>query len=203
MRQLIKLKQPRTILCDKWVIGGAEIDEPVPIPKLPQQNRGGVKRVCDHGGSPVRDEIRLLYNPHIPEPLEQRVALHEPHQIGAFLRRGFEVQVDHVAVVGVVEGQEDAGDGGAVALWAGDEVGEARRRGEGGDDGEGAELGFDEDGVGGGGDGAVEGEDGGSLRGGEGGEEEEEEGADLREPQKQCHSHNFFIDLGLSKLSPN
>ena len=66
MRQLIKLKQPRTILCDKWVIGGAEIDEPVPIPKLPQQNRGGVKRVCDHGGSPVRDEIRLLYNPHIP-----------------------------------------------------------------------------------------------------------------------------------------
>ena len=124
-----------------------------------------MERVGDHGGSPVRDEVRLLDNPHIPEPLEQRVALHEPHQIGALLRRGLEVEVDHVAIGGVVESEEDAGDGGAVALGAGDEVGEARRGREGGD-GEGAELGFDEDGVGGGGDGAVEWENGGALRGG-------------------------------------
>ena len=131
-------------MSNKWVIGGAEVDEPVPVAAFPQQNRGGVERVGHHGGPSIGDEVGLLDDLHVPKLLEQRVAPYELHQIHALLTRGLQVEVHHVAVVGVVEGEEGALDGAAVAGGAGDEVGKARRRWEGGG-GEGVELGFDED----------------------------------------------------------
>ena len=92
-----------TVLRDQWIIRGAEIDEPVPVRTFSQQNRGGVERVRDHGGTPIGNEVGLSDHLHIPEPRENRVLRNEPLQIGSLLDRGLEVEVDHVAIPRVVE----------------------------------------------------------------------------------------------------
>lgn len=156
-------------MSNKGIIRGAEIDKPVPIPTLLQQDRGSVERVSNHGGAPIGDQIGFSDHDDVTELLKDGLILNKELEIEAFLGGGLGVEVDDVVVGRVVEGEERAAEHLAVAVGAGNEVGEARRRREGGD-GEGMELGFDEGGggeEGGGEDGvAVEREERGAVRGG-------------------------------------
>lgn len=99
--------------------------------------------VGDHGGAAVGDEVGLGDHLDVAAGGEDMVALDAVTEHGALGDGGGEVEVNDVAVAGVVEGEDEGG--GAVAEGAGDEVGEARRRRE-GVDGEGLELGLDEEG---------------------------------------------------------
>lgn len=138
-------KRP-TVLSNKRIIRGAEVDKPIPIASFLQENRGGVERVGDHGRSSVGHEIGLCDHLHIAELGVGRVILNVILQIQPLLRRRLEVKVDDVAVPRVVEGFERPLQHIAVAIGAGDEVGEARRRRK-VRDRDRMELGFDEDGV--------------------------------------------------------
>lgn len=86
-------------------------------------------------------------------------------EIDPLLGGRLSIEVNNVVIVGMVESEESAAEHLAVAVGAGNEVSEARRRGEGGDR-DGTELGFDEGGGGGGGGGgvAVEREERGAVR---------------------------------------
>lgn len=168
----------RTILRDERVIRGGEVDEPIPIGAAgagvsPQEGGGGVQGVGDHGGPAVGDEVGPLDDAHVGGGDDEWVA-REPR--GELLpvgvgRLGIEVQ--EVAVPGVVEREEDAAERRGVPGGSGYEEGDAGQRRGGGRRGRG-KLVFDEEARGrrgGGGEGERE--------GGEGDEEEERErGAD-------------------------
>lgn len=194
LTQIRRRRNTITILGDEGVIRSTKINEPVPIPTLPQQNSRGMESVGHHGWPAVRDEVSLGDHPHVPDGREERVAGNVIPQVFTLLHGGLQIKVDDVAVGGVVEREEDSLEHVAIADSAGNEVGEARqpRRGRAEADGGrgGPELGLDEDrGVEGGqGAGGVgeegggeegEGDEGkGGVRGGEGGEEEEEDKGD-------------------------
>lgn len=57
-----------TILRHEGIIGRAEIDEPVPLLPLPQQDRHRVERDRDHRRPLIRHHIRIPDNPHIIVP---------------------------------------------------------------------------------------------------------------------------------------
>lgn len=136
------------VLGNEGVIGGAEINEPIPVITLRQSNSGGVESVGDHGGATVGDEVGLGDDPDVAELLEGEVAVHVACEEAAVFRGGVAVEVEDVAVAGVVEGGERAEDGGGVGGGAGDEVGEARRERGGGWGRERKKLGLDEGGGG-------------------------------------------------------
>lgn len=129
---------------NEGVIGGTEINEPIPVIALRERNSGGVESVGDHGGAAVGDEVGLGDDPDVAELLEGEVAVHVACEEAAVFRGGVAVEVEDVAVAGVVEGGERAEDGGGVGGGAGDEVGEARRERGGGWDWERKKLGLDE-----------------------------------------------------------
>lgn len=80
-----------TVLGDERVVGGAEVDEPVPFPALPEQDGGGVERVGDHCRTPVGDEVGLGDHDHVPDGGEYRVTGHELAEIEPLTRSGLEI----------------------------------------------------------------------------------------------------------------
>lgn len=127
------------------IIRGAEIDEPVPLSSFPEQNGSSVKRVRHHGGPTVRDEISFLDHMNVPKPSEQGRVSNVSVEILSLLGRRSSVQMNHVAVVGMVESQKGSPEGLPVAGGSGNQVSESRRIGEGGD-GFGFDLGLGEGG---------------------------------------------------------
>ena len=142
--------QSFTILRDERVVGGGEVDEPVPVgaaasPAVaPQEQRGGVQRGGHHGGSPVGDEVGLLDHLHVPRRGEHRVRGDESGEVGAVGVGRLRVQVEHVAVPRVVQRQQAAPHHPGVPGGPGDDVGEARE-GRGGRGRRAGERGLDEE----------------------------------------------------------
>lgn len=150
-------KKKNTILGQQRIVGSTEINKPVPVVEVAQQNGDSVEQRGDLCGPLAGDGGRGLEQPDVRMIGEHLVGAEEAREGGGV---GGEIETNEVAVAGVVEGQEEARDAGQVA---GDHVGEARR-GRGGEVGGGARLG----GGGGGGEGGEEEREG---------EEEEEEAA--------------------------
>lgn len=182
-----------TVLGDKRVIRCTEINEPIPVATLLQQNSRSMESVGHHGRPTVRDQVRLGDHPHILDRRKKRVAGNIIPEVIALLRGGLQIEVDDVEVGGMVDGKEDTLEHIAIADGAGDKVREAgrgRRGAEMGGGRGGAELGLDEDGSVEGGEGIGgmgeergreegKGDEGeGVVRGGEGGEKEEEDKGD-------------------------
>lgn len=70
-----------TILRDQWVVGGTEIDEPIPLAD-PEQDGHGVEGGGQHRGSSVGDQVRLADEPDIAESREGLVLGDEVGQPG-------------------------------------------------------------------------------------------------------------------------
>lgn len=90
------------VLRDEGVIGGAEIDEPVPIATLSEEDGRGVEGVGDHGGAAVGDKIGFCDHLNIADGGEDGVADDEVVEVLALVEGGLEVEVDDVAVGGMV-----------------------------------------------------------------------------------------------------
>ena len=134
----------RTVLGNEGVIGGAEVDEPVPVMGVGEGDGGGVEGVGDHGGTAVGDEVGFGDKADVAEEPEGGVAVEVGGEEVAFLGGGVAVEVEDVAVAGMVEGGEGAEEGGGVAGGGGDEVGEDGGERGGGREGKRVELGLDE-----------------------------------------------------------
>jgi hypothetical protein len=115
-----------TVLRDEGVVGGGEVDEPVPLAALAEEDGGGVERVGHHGRAPVGDEVGAGDHLDVAEPRVDRVGAHRGGELGALGGGGLEVEVDDVHVRRVVERPERAAQRGAVAGGAGHEVGDPR-----------------------------------------------------------------------------
>lgn len=63
------------VLGNEGVIGGTEINEPIPVIALRERNSGGVESVGDHGGAAVGDEVGLGDDPDVAELLEGEMAV--------------------------------------------------------------------------------------------------------------------------------
>jgi len=171
-----------TVLGDERIIGGGEVDEPVPITALAQQDGSRVQRVGHHGRATVGDEVRPCDDLDVTEPGVDGVRADGRGELGALGGGGLEVEVHDVRVRRVVERSERPAQRGSVPRGAGDEVGDpghgAPRRGLLGAHLL-AELGLDEERLGGG--------RGGERREGEeqraGGGEEERRGDEERREQ--------------------
>lgn len=113
---------------DQWVVGGAEVDEPVPVAEA-EEDGHGVECGGEHGGASVGDQIRLPDDPYVAESRKSFGFGDELGELGVLLRRRAEVEVEEVAVPWVVDRQEQALKSRDVAGGGGDEVGKGDRVG--------------------------------------------------------------------------
>lgn len=110
-------------MSEQRVIGGAEINEPIPFSSS-EQDGHGVESGGEHGGAPVGDKIGLLYDPDVAHLGEDGVGGDEAGDLAVVGGGGGGVEVDEVGVGRVVEGEEEALELHGVAGGGGDEVGE-------------------------------------------------------------------------------
>lgn len=110
-------------MSDQRVIGGAEIDKPIPFCSS-EQHRHSMESRGEHGGATVSDQISLLDNPDIPELGEDGIGGDEAGDLLVVVGGGGGVEVDEVVVGRVVEGEHEALQLHGVAGGGGDEVGE-------------------------------------------------------------------------------
>ena len=124
-----QIESALTVLGDERVVGCGEVDEPVPIAPLAQQDGRRVQRVGDHGRAPVGDEVGACDDPDVAEPGVDGVRPDGGGELGALGGGGLEVEVHDVGVGRVVERPERPAQRGAVPRGAGDEVGDPGHRG--------------------------------------------------------------------------
>ena len=118
-------------MCHERIIRRAEIDEPVPLQPLLEENGDGVERAGDHGRPLVGDKVALGDDPHIPDLAKHGVALDVHSQIDPLPRRRLQVEVQDVLVAWVVDGLQRPPHPQAVPLGALEEVRDPRRLGVG------------------------------------------------------------------------
>lgn len=111
-----------TILSDQRVIGGAQIDEPVPF-AAPQENGHCLKSSSKHSRSSVSDQIRLRNDLNISKLREDRIARYEVEETGMVFRWCLEVEMEKIVIGGVVEGRESACQATDIAFRSRDKVG--------------------------------------------------------------------------------
>lgn len=92
-----------TILRHQRIIRGTQVNEPVPIAGLLEQNRRRVERIGNHGWPSVRYQISPRHHPHVPHALKKRLLLHEPRQLHSLLYRRFQIQMNRVLVPRMVQ----------------------------------------------------------------------------------------------------
>ena len=83
----IKDWQLITVLGDERVVGGAEVDEPVPPAAEPEQHRHRVQRRGQHRRAAVRDEVGAPHDPHVPGARVHGLPGHQLRQPPVLLRR--------------------------------------------------------------------------------------------------------------------
>lgn len=105
---------------------GVEIDEPVPTRVEAEEDGGPVEGGGEGGGSPLVGEVWAANNINIASGAEDWDGADGEGEAAAEVVWGGEVEVEEVAVVGVVDGEEKAEE--AVGVGAGEEVGDGRRR---------------------------------------------------------------------------
>lgn len=110
-------------MSNKRVIGGAEVDEPVPAAR-PEEDGHCVEGGTEHGWPTVGDEIRLPHDPDIAGGPEHRVSRHEPRELGSLSLPGAQLEVDEVEVGRVVEGPEETRELHGVAPGCRDQISE-------------------------------------------------------------------------------
>ena len=93
----------------------------------PQEGGGGVERVGDHGGSTVRDEVSTVDDADVGGGGDGGVGGEVGGEAGAVGVGRLGIEVQDVAVPGVVEREEDAAERGGVPRGSGDEEGDAGR----------------------------------------------------------------------------
>ena len=113
-----------TVLGDERIVGGGEVDEPVPITALAQQDGSRVQRVGHHGRATVGDEVGPCDDLDVAEPCVDGVRADGRGELGALGGGGLEVEVHDVRVGRVVERPERPAQRGSVPRGAGDEVGD-------------------------------------------------------------------------------
>lgn len=89
---------------NEGIIGGAEVDEPIPVMGVGEGDGGSVEGVGDHGGAAVGNEVGFGYKADVAELSEGGVTFDVGGEEVAFLRGGMAVEVEDVAVAGMVEG---------------------------------------------------------------------------------------------------
>jgi hypothetical protein len=71
---VVQIASVLTILGDERIVGGGEIDEPIPITALVEQDGGRVQRVGHHGRSPVGDKFGTGDDLDVAKPGVDRVS---------------------------------------------------------------------------------------------------------------------------------
>lgn len=82
----IRERMQQIVLSNKWVIRSTEIDEPIPIAALLQQDGSCVERIGHHGRTPVGNEISLGDHADITDGGKDGVILNKVVEIEAFFR---------------------------------------------------------------------------------------------------------------------
>jgi hypothetical protein len=93
----VQITSVLTILGDERIVRGREIDEPIPIASLAEQDGGRVQRVGHHGRSPVGDKVGTGDDLDVAEPGVDRVSVQGGGEFGALGGRGLQVEVHHVS----------------------------------------------------------------------------------------------------------
>lgn len=156
----------QVVLGDEGVVGGVEGEEPVPVGVEAKQDGGGAQRACQARRPDRRPRGGRAHDSDVVEgDGGGRGGGDTGSEVPALVAGGVGGEVEHVAVAGVVDGQEEPEEAGPVALGADEEVGEAGQR-----------VGAAADAGAGGGAGRGEPREAEAGRGGVGGDDEEEEG---------------------------
>jgi hypothetical protein len=122
----------RTVLRHERVVGGGEVDKPVPGSAAAEEDGAGVQRVGHHGGAAVGDHVGAADDVDVAGAAEDGGVGDAGRQLQALRHGGLAVQVHHVLVARVVQRVQRAPQAVQVALGAGDEVGQPRHAGAGG-----------------------------------------------------------------------
>ncbi|KAF7838717.1 Retrovirus-related Pol polyprotein from transposon 17.6 [Senna tora] len=80
-----------------------QINEPIPISTFLEQNGSGMKRIGDHSGPSVSDEVGFHDDSHISQSRKERLVPDEIGQVEPLFRRCLKVQMHRVLIPGMVE----------------------------------------------------------------------------------------------------
>lgn len=110
------------ILSDKGIIRGTEIDEPVPMLAVLEQNGCSMECASDHGRALVGHQVRFSNNMNISRLMESREMLHKFRQRNPFFDGRFALQVQQIVIPGMVDSLEKPPHAGSIVFGSGNQV---------------------------------------------------------------------------------